>query len=447
MKGTHNINMTQGDPTRLLVRFAIPMLIGNLFQQVYSLADSMIVGQLLGASALAAVGATGSLTFLFFSVCSGVASGAGIVTAQFFGAGEFQRTKRAIANAAYIMVAAGLIMGVAAFLAAPAMLKLMGTPTDILPNAVAYMRVSCLGVPLVAVYNHASSMLRSLGDSRTPLHFLICSCLLNIVLDYLCVAVFGMGVQGAAVATIIAQMISGVGCLLYAVKHNPYFRLTRGDARPDGAILRRSVKLGLPLAMQWSLVAISTTALQSFVNSFGAQAMAAFTATSRVEQLVHQPYNSIGAALATYSGQNYGARNMDRVKNGMKHGMRLSVAFTVIMMVAYQLLGEGIMRLFVQDTEVIMTGAQALRLTSWFYIFLAVIYMCRGVLNGTGDAMFAFINGIVEVVCRIGLPLLFMALLPGADKIAIWWTAGVTWAISGGSCFLRYLAWRRKAII
>lgn len=447
MKGTHNINMTQGDPTRLLVRFAIPMLIGNLFQQAYSLADSMIVGQLLGASALAAVGATGSLTFLFFSVCSGVASGAGIVTAQFFGAGEFQRTKRAIANAAYIMVAAGLIMGVAAFLAAPAMLKLMGTPTDILPNSVAYMRVSCLGVPLVAVYNHASSMLRSLGDSRTPLYFLICSCLLNIVLDYLCVAVFGMGVQGAAVATIIAQMISGVGCLLYAVKHNPYFHLTREDARPDGAILRRSVKLGLPLAMQWSLVAVSTTALQSFVNSFGAQAMAAFTATSRVEQLVHQPYNSIGAALATYSGQNYGARNMDRVKNGMKHGMRLSVAFTVIMMIAYQLLGEGIMRLFVQDTEVIMTGAQALRLTSWFYIFLAVIYMCRGVLNGTGDAMFAFINGIVEVVCRIGLPLLFMALLPGADKIAIWWTAGVTWAISGGSCFLRYLAWRRKAII
>lgn len=447
MKGTHNINMTQGNPTRLLVRFAIPMLIGNLFQQAYSLADSMIVGQLLGASALAAVGATGSLTFLFFSVCSGVASGAGIVTAQFFGAGEFQRTKRAIANAAYIMVAAGLIMGVAAFLAAPAMLKLMGTPTDILPNSVAYMRVSCLGVPLVAVYNHASSMLRSLGDSRTPLYFLICSCLLNIVLDYLCVAVFGMGVQGAAVATIIAQMISGVGCLLYAVKHNPYFHLTREDARPDGAILRRSVKLGLPLAMQWSLVAVSTTVLQSFVNSFGAQAMAAFTATSRVEQLVHQPYNSIGAALATYSGQNYGARNMDRVKNGMKHGMRLSVAFTVIMMIAYQLLGEGIMRLFVQDTEVIMTGAQALRLTSWFYIFLAVIYMCRGVLNGVGDAMFAFINGIVEVVCRIGLPLLFMALLPGADKIVIWWTAGVTWAISGGSCFLRYLAWRRKAIL
>lgn len=447
MKGTHNINMTQGDPTRLLVRFAIPMLIGNLFQQAYSLADSMIVGQLLGANALAAVGATGSLTFLFFSVCSGVASGAGIVTSQFFGAGEFQRTKRAIANAAYIMLAAGLIMGVAAFLTAPAMLKLMGTPTDILPNSVAYMRVSCLGVPLVAVYNHASSMLRALGDSRTPLYFLICSCLLNIVLDYLCVAVFDMGVQGAAVATIIAQMISGVGCLLYAVKHNPYFHLTRGDARPDGAILRRSVKLGLPLAMQWSLVAVSTTALQSFVNSFGAQAMAAFTATSRVEQLVHQPYNSIGAALATYSGQNYGARNMDRVKNGMKHGMRLSVAFTVIMMVAYQLLGEGIMRLFVRDTEVIMTGAQALRLTSWFYIFLAVIYMCRGVLNGVGDAMFAFINGIVEVVCRIGLPLLFMALLPGADKIVIWWTAGVTWAISGGSCFLRYLAWRRKAIL
>lgn len=173
MKASQNVHMSQGNPTRLLLSFAIPMLIGNLFQQAYSLADSVIVGQFLGSNALAAVGSTGSVTFLFFSICNGVGSGAGIVTAQYFGAGLFERTKRAIANAAYIMFTAAAIMGVLAFLAAPAILGMMGTPQELLPDAVTYMRMSCIGVPLVAVYNYTSSMLRALGDSRTPLYFLI----------------------------------------------------------------------------------------------------------------------------------------------------------------------------------------------------------------------------------------------------------------------------------
>jgi len=218
MKGSHNLNMTQGNPTRLLLAFSIPMLIGNLFQQAYSMADSVIVGQILGSDALAAVGSTGSVTFLFFSICNGISSGAGIVTAQFFGAGMYARTKRAIANAAYIMFAASLVMGVAAFFAAPKLLGLMGVPEALMPDATAYMRLSCIGVPLVAVYNYSSSMLRSLGDSKTPLYFLIFSSFLNVALDLLFVAVFHMGVRGAAVATIIAQLISGVGCLLYALK-------------------------------------------------------------------------------------------------------------------------------------------------------------------------------------------------------------------------------------
>ncbi len=444
MRTNASINMTQGRPTGLLLRFAIPMLIGNIFQQAYSLADSVIVGQFVGASALAAVGSTGSVTFLFFSVCNGIASGSGIVTSQYFGAGDPMKTKSAIANAAYIMFAASLVMGVIAFLAAPAVLGLMETPPEVLADATLYMRMSCIGVPLVAVYNYASSMLRALGDSRTPLYFLILSCLLNIALDIFCVRTLQLGVFGAALATIIAQVIAGIGCLLYALKTNPYFQLSREDMRPDWRVIGKSVRLGLPLAMQWSMIAVSTTALQAFVNSFGTEAMAAFTATNRIEQLVHQPYNSIGAALATYTGQNYGAGNMKRVKEGFRHGMLLSAIFTLLMMVAYQLLSEPIMRLFVKETEVIAMGAQALRLTSWFYIFLAVIYMSRGVLNGIGDALFAFINGIVEVICRIGLPLL-LVLIPGIGLWSIWWTAGVTWLISGLSCLMRYFVWRRKA--
>lgn len=445
MKSTHNINMTQGNPTWLLLHFAIPMLIGNLFQQAYSLADSVIVGQILGSNALAAVGSTGSVTFLFFSICNGIGSGAGIVTSQYFGAGKFERTKRAIANAAYIMFVSAMIMGVAAYLAAPMMLELMETPPEIMADATTYMRMSCIGVPLVAVYNYSSSMLRALGDSKTPLYFLIFSCFLNVALDIICVYVLEMGVFGAALATIIAQLISGVGCLAYALKYNYYFHLTREDLQPDKEVIRQSVRLGLPLALQWSLIAVSSTALQTFVNSFGAEAMAAFTATNRIEHLVHMPYGSISAALATYAGQNFGAHNMGRVKDGLKHGMLLSAIFTALMMVAYQLWNEPIMQLFVKEESVIHIGAEALKLTSWFYIFLAVIYMSRGILNGVGDALFAFINGIVEVICRIGLPVLLVALIPGMDMMGIWWTAGITWVISAVFCMLRYYAWRKKA--
>ena len=446
MSSSQIMDMTRGNTTGLLLRFALPMLIGNLFQQAYNLGDSMIVGQFLGSDALAAVGATGSVSFLFFSICNGIGSGCGVVAAQCFGSGDVLRTKRAISNAAYIMFSTALIMGLAAFLAAPAVLQLMGTPADIMERATIYMQMSCIGVPLVAVYNYVSSMLRALGDSRTPLYFLIFSCALNLGLDVLFVRAFHMDVFGAALATIIAQVVSGVGCLLYALRRNPYFTLTREDLRPDRRLIWKSVRIGMPMALQWSLIAVSSTALQTFVNSFDNTAInAAFTATNRIESLVHQPYGSISAALATYAGQNYGAKNIDRVKEGLKHGMLISVVFTVIIMLAYQLLADQIMSLFVKEVDVIQVGAQALRMTSWFYIFLAVIYMSRGVLNGVGDALFALINGVVEVICRIGLPMLIV-LIPGVGLWGIWWTAGITWCISGLFCLARYFSWRRKVV-
>lgn len=444
MKQSRNINMTVGNPSRLLAVFALPMLIGNLFQQAYNLVDSMIVGRFVGAQALAAVGSTGAVTFLFFSVCNGISSGSGVVTSQYFGSGDVRKTKRAIANAAYLMFSTALIMGLAAFIAAPGMLRLMGTPEEILPDAITYMRMSCIGVPLIAVYNYSSSMLRALGDSRTPLYFLIFACFLNAAMDVLFVCVFHMGVFGAALATIIAQMISGVGCLLYALRYNPYFMLSREDWQPDSVVIKHSVRLGLPMAMQWSLIAVSTTALQAFVNSFGTSAMAAFTATTRLEQLLQQPYGSMSAALATYAGQNYGARRMDRVKNGLKHGMVMSAIFTAFMLLVMQLFSNQIISIFVADEEVIRIGGTALRMTSWFYIFLATIYMCRGILNGIGDALFAFINGVVEMICRIGLPML-VVMIPTVGMWGIWWTTGLTWMISALFCLLRYISWRKKA--
>ncbi len=445
MKKAGTINMTEGNPTLLLIAFAFPMLIGNLFQQAYNFADSIIVGRLIGANAFAAVGATGSVSFLFFSICNGISSGGGIVTAQYFGAGNDADTKRAIANSAYIMFVSSLIMGIVAFFLAPTALRLMKTPSDIIEDAIVYMKMSSLGVPLVAVYNYASSMLRALGDSKTPLYFLIISCIINVILDIVFILYFQLNVFGAALATIIAQIISGIGCLIYAFRRNPYFRISRKEAAFNPVIVKKAVRIGLPLAMQWSLVAVSTTALQIFINGFETVAVAAFTATSRIEQLVHQPYGSLSGALSTYAGQNYGANRMDRVKLGLKRGVIMSFAFSLFMLIVIQLFSGFIASIFVEDQAVIEITAKALRLTSWFYFFLAAIYMTRGILNGVGDAMFAFINGIVETCCRIFLPML-LVLIPGIGIWSIWWTAGLAWTISAIFCLLRYFVWNKKRI-
>lgn len=444
MKQKRTLNMTTGSPIRLLIQFAIPLLIGNLFQQAYSLTDSMIVGQYLGAHALAAVGATHSVTFLFFSVCNGISSGAGIVTSQFFGANAEEKTKSSIANSAYVMLTAALLMGTAAFLAAPGILVFLETPADILPHSLSYIRMTCIGVPLVAVYNYSAAMLRALGDSRTPLYFLICSAVLNIGLDLLFVTVFEIGVFGAALATVIAQMTSGIGCLIFAVKTNPYFHLSRKDMQVNFRVVYQIVRIGLPLALQWSLIAVSSSALQRFVNSFGPDTMAAYTSTNRIEQLVHMPYGSISNALATYAGQNYGARNIPRVKQGLKQGMVLACILSITMFTVFQLLSRPVIGMFVSESAVIEIGARGLRLTSFFYLTLGAIYVSRGLLNGVGDAMFAFINGIVEVAFRICIPIVLVALIPDVGCIAVWWTTGLTWGGSAVFCMLRYFVWNRK---
>ena len=437
------MNMTEGKPLALLSVFALPLLIGNIFQQAYNLADSMIVGQLLGANSLAAVGATGSITFLFFSIFNGISGGCGIITSQFFGAQKHDMVRRSIANSAYLVLLSSFVTGIIAFSMAPAVLTWMGTPAEILPEAVTYMRVSSASVPFVAVYNYASSMQRALGDSRTPLYFLIFSCFLNVGLDLLFVGVFHMGVFGAAFATMLAQLLAGAGSLYYAFRHNPYFRVSRQYLSFDRRITLSAVRLGLPLALQWSLIAISTTALQSVVNSFGATAMAAYTATNRLEQLVQQPFGSLSMALSTYCGQNKGAGKMDRIREGFRDSVLAMIVVSGMMMLMMQLFGHNLMNMFVNEEDVIELGARALRITSLFYVFLGLIYVARGVLNGVGDAMFSLLNGIVEVIGRIGLPLILIHLL-NIGVWSIWITAGMTWMLAGLTCVLRYMYWRSK---
>lgn len=437
------LNMTKGNPVYLLLVFSIPMLVGNLFQQMYNLADSVIVGKGVGAEALAAVGATNSISFLFFALCNGIGSGGGIITAQQFGAGNEEKVKKTIVNAGYILFAGSLVVGAIALLLAEPMLQLMDTPADIMEEAVIYMKLQCIGLPLVALYNHVSAMLRALGDSKSPLYFLIFACFLNVGLDIWFVYGLNWGVLGAAVATIIAQLVAGIGSLIYAIKVNPYFRLEKQHFKVENELIWGTVRLGIPLSMQFSLVAISCMALQRVVNSYGAIVVAAFTAVGRVEQLLHQPYGTLSAALSTYCGQNLGANEMDRIRWGFRKSLVMMGIFSVVMLPIMQFSSEWIVRLFVDEPQVIYYGAKALRITSWFYLFLGVINMARGILNGVGDALFALINGGVEVVIRIILPVV----MTGISIIGvwgIWWSTGLSWLISAAFCVWRYASWKKK---
>ena len=439
------MNMTEGGITGLLIRFSIPMLMGNLFQQLYNIVDSIIVGKLVGADALAAVGVTGPMGFFFFALCNGIGAGGGIVTSQSFGSGDTKNVKSCITNVGYIMIAFPFVVGIAAFFLSGPLLRLLDTPSDIFPEAFIYLRITCIGLVFVSVYNYISSMLRALGDSKTPLYFLIFSCILNIFLDLLFVKTFGMGVFGAGVATLISQFISGAACIVFAFQTNEYFRLSKADMKVNPEVIRRSVKIGVPLSLQFSLIAISTMALQRVVNTFGAVAVAAFTATSRVEQLIHQPYQTLNAALSTFSGQNFGARKMDRLLKGYKKGMKLMVIFTVLMLLVMQIFPKQITSIFINEPDVIEMGAMSLKITSWFYFFLGLIYTVRGVLNGVGDSFFALYNGIIEVIGRFTFPIL-MTMIPFFGVWGIWWSVGVVWLLSGVTAWGRYLGFRRKTL-
>ena len=429
-------DMTKGNTTKLLLEFSVPMLIGNIFQQIYNVVDSAIVGKYIGADALAAVGSTGSVNFLFFSLCIGVGSGSGIVASRYFGGKEHDNVKRVVANSCYIMMLVSFIMALLGFILSGPVLHVLNTPANIFENAKLYLQLICLGIPLVGIFNYSSSILRALGDSKTPLIFLLVSCFINIGFDYLFVVEFGMGIMGAAVATIIAQAIAGIGCVIYSYITNEYFRVEKELRKINAKIIRECVRMGSMLALQMGMIAVSCIALQRYVNGFGSTVVAAFTATGRIEQIIQQPYNSLGMAISTHAGQNLGAGNHKRIKEGFNKGLLIAFVFSVLMLPVMQIFGEQIISIFVDDQEVIALGARGLRITSIFYFALGSIYVSRGILNGIGDAAFAFINGFVEMVGRILLPALLAGSLFGVW--GLWLSGGLTWFISGLFAVIRY---------
>lgn len=440
-------DMTKGNVAGLLLKFALPMLVGNIFQQFYNMADSVIVGKFVGSNALGAVGSIGSLNFLFFSLCMGLGAGLGVLISQYFGAGEDDYVKKIIANSVYITLAAGIFMSLCGVLFAKPILRIMHMPQENFTDALVYMRIVCGATVVVAGYNMISSILRALGDSKTPLIFLVAASGINIGLDLLFVLMFQMGVAGAAWATVIAQIIAMAGSIWFGFQKNPYLRLERKHFRFDREILNNSLRLGLPIAAQNALIAFSCVALQSVVNRYGTFVMAAYTATSRVEQLVQQPFGSLGTAVSTFAGQNAGAGRYDRVTAGCKMSVWIVAVFSLVMVGVMFLFGNEIISLFVDDPKVIEIGAKGLSITSLMYFGLGLIYVMRGMLNGVGDAAFAMINGVTEVIGRVGFAWILM-LLPSVGIWGVWYTNGLTWSLTGAANVIRVLQgkWKTKAV-
>ncbi len=439
-KKTQVLNMTTGSPAKLILMFALPMLLGNLFQQLYNLVDCIIVGKYVSEEALAAVGATGSVNFLILSISNGIGSGVGIVAAQYFGAGDDERVRKTIGNSIYVVGIVGIIMSLTGFFLADPLLHLLDTPVEYVADSVRYMQITC-GLSLAMIsYNTVSALLRALGDSKTPLIFLVVASIVNITLDLVFVLYFNKGVAGVAYATVIAQVVAAVGALIYARARNPYFRVEVAQRKPNAEIIRRSFVIGLPIAMMSSMIAVSCIALQWVVNGFGPIVGAANTAISKIEQLVQQPFASLGTALSNFAGQNLGAGRKDRIRKGFFVGVRTVLVISVVMFVVAQVFGRQIISIFVDAPDVIDLGARALRITSCFYFMLGMIYIARGILNGVGDNAFAVLNGVTELGCRIGIAKP-VTMIPSVGKWGIWITTGLTWTITGGVSLLRY--WRK----
>ena len=438
-------DMTKGNPMQLLIQFSLPLLVGNIFQQLYNMVDSIIVGNFVGANALGAIGTTNSLNFFFFSLVAGLSVGIGIIVAQYFGFGDEEKVKDAIGNSIWIITVCSVIMAIIGFVTARPILVLLDTDPVILNDAVAYLKVVSIGIVCVGFYNGVSGILRALGDSKTPLIFLIVASVLNVILDLIFVLSFGWGVVGAGVATAFSQLISALACIIYAYKSNTYFKLKKKNIKLNGSIIKKSCKLGIPVALQNSLIAFSLIVLQKVVNGYGATFTTAFTVVSRIETLVQQPFMSLGAAVSTYTGQNIGAGLKDRVRKGFNSATLVSSIFALAIGVVFWIFAPSIASIFGKDADVIRIGANGLRITCCFYIFLGLIYTTRNVLNGAGDAMFSLFTGIVECIGRVGFAYP-MTLIPCMGKYGVFYATGLTWFLNGMFSLIRYKHGKWKKI-
>lgn len=395
-------DMTTGSPVKLILFFSIPLLIGNIFQQFYSMVDTIIVGRFLGVKALAAVGSTGSMSFLILGFVLGLCSGFSVLISQKFGANDNEGLREAVASSIILSVIMAIIITIISIFTAKPLLHLMNTPNDIINDSYSYIVVIYAGTTAAFFYNMISSILRALGDSKTPLYFLIVSSILNIILDLVFIINFKMGVAGAAYATVIAQGVAGLLCLIYTSKKFPMLKLEKKHFIAGTKHFVNHLKIGIPMALQFSITALGVIILQAAINSFGSNVVAAHTAASKVEQLVMQPSITFGVTMATYCAQNLGAGNIERIKEGVKKCTMINIVIGLISGSILILFGEFFIKMFVSnaDKSVIDTAKLYLTTVSIFFIPLSLIFVYRNTLQGMGYTFVPMMAGVYELLAR-----------------------------------------------
>ena len=395
-------DMTKGSPMKLILGFAIPLLLGYLFQQFYNVVDTVIVGRFLGVDNLAAVGATGSVNFLIIGFCMGVCNGFSIPISHKFGAGDYEGLRRFVANAVWLSVVFAAVMTVLTTCFCRQILVLMLTPEDILDGAYNYIWIIFLGIPVTYLYNIVSAIIRALGDSKTPVIFLVMSSVVNIGLDLFFIINLNMGVAGAAWATVIAQAVAGFSCMLFMIKKYEVLHIKKNEWTVDTGMMKALCGMGIPMGLQYSITAIGCVILQSATNTLGSSAVAAATAGSRITGFLACPIDAMGSTMATYGGQNIGAGKLERIGTGLKSCVILGAGYAVIALLISLVLGEPLAGLFVGADEAAIIGDVQLYLilNTVFYFPLALVNIIRFLIQGMGFPKFAILAGVFEMVAR-----------------------------------------------
>lgn len=437
-------DMTVGSPGKMILQFTFPLFIGNVFQQLYNMADTIIVGKFVGANALAAVGSTGTIMFLIIGFLQGLTAGFTVPTAQKFGAGDLKAMRKTVGSAAILSAIVSVIMTVVSMLGMKSLLHLLNTPSDIFQDAYSYIMVICAGIFAQVLYNLLASILRALGNSKIPLYFLILAAGLNVVLDLLFIIVFHMGAVGAAYATVISQGVSGALCLIYIVKKVPVLKMKKDDWKMNGHLVKIQFGVGFPMALQYSITAIGSMMMQSALNILGSVVIAGFTAGSKIEQLVTQAYVALGTTMATYSAQNMGAGKIDRIRKGFKNAMMIGTIYSIVTSIFVMTAGKYLTPLFLSENlgEIMGYVDIYLKCVGMFFIPLAIVNIFRNGIQGMGYGLLPMMAGVAELIGR-GV----VAIIASQKRsyVGVCMASPVAWILAGGLLLVMYYFIMRRA--
>lgn len=399
-------DLTNGNPMKLILGFAVPLFFGFLFQQFYNLVDTMIVGRFLGVDDLAAVGSTGSINFLVIGFCMGVCNGFSIPVSHKFGAQDYVGMRKYVANCTWLGIAFSVVMTVVTALLCRNILEWMNTPANIIDGAYDYIFVIFLGIPTVYLYNIVSGVIRAIGDSKTPVFFLVLSSIINIVLDLYFIISLHWGVAGAAWATVISQGISGVLCLIYMVKKFEILKIRGREWAPDAHMMLQLCNMGVPMGLQYSITAIGSVVLQTAANTLGSAAVAAMTAGGKIGNFLACPFDALGSTMATYGGQNVGAGKLERLGKGLKSCVLIGAGYAIIALLIAIFFSNPLAKLFIEDADpdavaqIIANVRLYLILNTAFYFPLALVNIIRFLIQGMGFPRFAILAGVFEMIAR-----------------------------------------------